>query len=174
MAYATSPFGNGVLVGSGGNVTSNVHNHYGIRDSGKVNGVLNTAGAMKEMVIHLDAAMVTAEAFPLMAPVLPAGVRIEDVYLYTTEAFVLGGTTPVVEIGTEGSEATNGFTIAETNLENVGMYDMTSALSGTWSTAVGLVANTIVGIDLAGTSPTNGTAGRAVIVIRYVDVAPNA
>lgn len=168
MAYETSPFGNGTLVGSGGNVTSNVHNHYGPRDSGKTNGIAKTEGFMNELTIDLDGEMVGNGAFPLMAPYLPAGCRIEDVYVEVTEAFVLGGTSPVIEIGTEGSEATNGFTITEIQAEATGVYDLTSALSGTWSQATGLAADTTIGIALAGTTPTVTDAGKARIVIRYV------
>ncbi|NOQ73238.1 MAG: hypothetical protein GQ574_14620 [Crocinitomix sp.] len=79
---------------------------------------------------------------------------------------MLGGTTPVIDIGTESTEATNGFTITEAQAEAVGMYDLTSALAGTW--AAGLAADTTVGLLLGGTSPTVTSAGKAKIVIRYV------
>lgn len=171
MSFETSKFGNGVLVGSGGNVTSNVHNHFGARASGKTQGENDMDGAMHELVIDLDAAMVSAEAFPLIAPYIPAGSRVEDVFMQVTQAFVLGGTTPVIEIGTEGSEATNGFTISETIAEALGVYDLTSALSGTWSQSTGLLADTVIGIDLAAAdTPTITSAGKARIVIRYINV----
>ena len=171
MGYETSAFGDGVLTGSGGNVTSNVHNHYGPRDTGKTQGVIKSEGVYDELTFDLDGTMVGNEAFPLIAPLIPAGSRIKEVFVEVSEVFVLGGTTPVIEVGTEGSEATNGFTVSETIAEAVGMYDLTSALSGTWATSVGLVADTTVGIDLAGTTPTVTSAGKARVVIRYVKMA---
>lgn len=168
MGFETSKFGY-----AGGATTADsygVHNHYGPREVEKAVGIMNTEGAMNEIIIDLDGEMVGAEEFALLAPALPAGSRVEDVYMEVTEAFVLGGTSPVIEIGTEGSEATNGFTITESQAETVGTYDLTAALSGTWSGSVGLAARTVVGIDLAGTSPTVTDAGKARLVIRYVKV----
>lgn len=168
MGFETSKFGNGVLVGSGGNVTQNVHNHFGPRDSGKTQGVNRTAGAVRELIIDFDGEMVGAAGFPLIAPKLPAKAIIEDVYLEIFEAFVLGGTTPAIEFGTEGTEATNGVTITKAQAEAVAAYDLTSALSGTW--AAPLAAETTVGIALSGTTPTVTDAGRGKLVIRYVVV----
>lgn len=161
MGYETSPFGN-----QGSNVTSDVSNHYGARDTGKTVGVSKTEGFVNELTINIDGDMVTAGAYALLAPSLPAKSIVEDVYMEVTEAFVLGGTTPVIDIGTESTEATNGFTITEAQAEAVGMYDLTSALAGTW--AAGLAADTTVGLLLGGTSPTVTSAGKAKIVIRYV------
>ena len=169
MTFATSSFGNGVLTGSGGNVTSNVHNHYGPRKSGNVVGVLETDGAYHELSIEFDGDIVTAGAWPLMAPTLPAGALIKDVTILVDEVFALGGTTPVVDIGTEGSEATNGFTMTEANLETAQTVDLTSALSGTW--AAPLAAATTVGILLGGGgSNTSTSAGVGKVIIRYVKV----
>lgn len=162
MGYETSQFGNQV---SGANVTSDVSNHYGSRDTGKTQGNIKTEGSMNELTLDIDGTMVGNEAFPLIAPSLPAGAVIEDVYAHVTEAFVLGGTTPVIEVGTEGSEATNGVTISEAQAEATGTYDLTSALAGTW--AAPLAAATTVGIDLAGTTPTVTSAGKMRLVIRY-------
>lgn len=169
MAFEQSKFGDGSAAGSG-NVTSTVSNHYGPRTTGKTSGVTRTAGFMNELTLDIDGTMVGNEAFVLVAPKIPAGSRIEDVFVEVTEAFVLGGTSPVIEVGTEGSEATNGFTITEAQAEAVGVYDLTSALSGTWSAAGGLTSAVTVGIDLAGTSPTVTSAGKLRAVIRYVSM----
>ena len=166
MGYEQSKFGDGSASGSG-NVTTTVNNHYGPRESGKTVGVVKTEGTYNELTFQVDAAMVSAEAFPLLAPKLPAGAVIKDVTVWVEEAFALGGTTPVIEIGTEGSEATNGFTLSEANVESTGVINATSALSGTW--AAPLAAETTVGIDLAGTTPTVGTAGKMRVTIHYID-----
>ena len=164
MSFEQSKFGDGSAAGSG-NVVTTVSNHYGARDTGKTTGVSRTAGFDNELTLVIDGDMVGNEAFDLIAPKLPAGATIEKVTAKVEEAFVLGGTSPVVEVGTEGSEATNGFTMTEAQLEAVGTYDLTSALAGTW--AAPLAAETTVGIDLAGTSPTVTSAGSVKVVIQY-------
>lgn len=169
MAYEQSKFGDGSASGAG-NVTTAVHNHYGpyTEVNKTVGNSQDDQGFMKELVIDFDGTVVGNAAYPLLAPTLPAGAIIEDVYLFVDEVFVLGGTTPAIEIGTEGSEATNGFSISEAQAEAVGTYDLTSALSGTW--AAGLAAATTVGIALSGTTPTVTSAGKARVVIRYARV----
>lgn len=167
MAYEQSKFGDGSGAGSG-NVVSVVNNHYGQRDAGQEQGVAPSAGLERELVFDINGTDVGNEAFPLIAPALPAKSDILSVYVEVYEAFVLGGTTPVIEIGTEGSEATNGVTISEAQAEAVGLYDVTSALAGTW--AAPLAAATTVGIDLAGTSPTVTSAGKMKVVIKYKEV----
>ena len=164
MAFETSQFGDGVSTTR----VTDVHTYFGTRDSGKTQGKTRTAGFVTEMTIDIDGDMVSAAAYPLIAPEILAKSIIEDVYMEVTEAFVLGGTSPTIEVGTETSEATNGFTISEAQAETVGIYDLTSALSGTW--AAGLAADTTLGLAMAGTSPTVTSAGKLRVVIRYVSV----
>lgn len=169
MAYETSKFGDGSAAGVG-NVTTTVHNHYGRRLVGKTVGDLETDGSIRELIIDLDGGMVGAAGFPLIAPTLPAYSRVLNVYAEVQEVFALGGTTPAIEIGTETSEVTNGFTISEAIAEALGTYDLTAALSGTWAGATGLVADTLLGIALTGTTPTVTAAGKMRIVIRYINI----
>ncbi len=159
MGFETSKFG-GLS-----NVTTTVNNHYGPRDTTGVVGVAKTEGYSNELVISFTGTDVGNAAYPLLAPTLPAGAIIEDVTVKVTEAFVLGGTTPAIEVGTETSEATNGFTFAEADAEVIGTYDATGDLSGTW--AAPLAAATTVGLALSGTTPTVTSAGKAKVVIRY-------
>ena len=167
MAYEQAPFGDGSASGSG-NVTTAVNTQYGRRQSGKTVGRTETDGFVNELVLDIDGEILTNAKFPLLAPTLPKNAIVEDVYMEVTAAFNLGGTGPVIDVGTEGSEAINGFTITEIQAETVGTHDLTSALSGTWAT--GLAADTTVGIALTGADATTTTAGKARIVIRYVKV----
>jgi hypothetical protein len=165
MGFEASQFGDGSASGAG-NVTTQVSNHYGTRDSKQAKGNIKTEGVVNELSIEFEGAEVSAGAYDLLAPTLPAGAIIEHVWLYTKEVFTLGGTAPVVDIGTEGSEATNGFTMSEANLETVQWVDLTSALSGTW--AAPLAAETTIGILLGGGgSNTSAATGKAEVVIRY-------
>lgn len=168
MAIYTSPFGNGVLVGSGGNVTSNVHNQFGPRDVGGTIGVNKVEGMKEELVIDFTGEQFNDLPDGLIPFVLPAGAVITAVYLDVEEAFVVSGTTPALEVGTDGSEATNGFTITEAQLEATGSVNLTSALSGTWDAEVPLAANTTIGFALSGTdTPAITDAGKARITILF-------
>lgn len=55
MTFQTSPLGNNVLTGSGGNVTSKVSNHYGPRSVGGEKGSLPSSGLYREIVVNFDA-----------------------------------------------------------------------------------------------------------------------
>ena len=139
MTFEVSKFG-----APGVNVVKNVHNQFGPRETGQTQGTANTAGFGNELTVDITGSDLTALAYPLDAPVLPAGAVITKVFLEVTEAFALGGTTPTIEVGTETSEATNGFSITEAQAEATGVTDLTSALSGTW--AAGLAASTTLGL----------------------------
>lgn len=165
MAYEQSKFGDGSAAGSG-NVVSTVSNHYGARDTGGFGGVSRTAGFENEMTLVVTPEMIEEENFTLVPFRLPKGALIKSVYAEVEEAFVIGGTSPALDIGTEGSEATNGFTTTEAQLEAVGAYDLTSALSGTWADP--LTADTLVGIAFSGTSPTVTDVGKVKFVVTYM------
>lgn len=166
MGYEQSKFGDGSATGAG-NVTTAVHNHYGPFSGGKTVGVIKTEGALNEMTIDLDGTMVGNEAFPLIAPVLPAYSKVVAVYVEIEEAFVMGASSQI-SIGTEGSESTNGFDISEAQAEALGVYNVTATLAGTW--AASLTAATTIGIDINAGTPTVTSAGKARIVIQYVKV----
>lgn len=167
MAYEQSQFGDGSTSGNG-NVVTTVNNHYGPRETGKTQGQMKTEGGLQELVFDLDGEMVGNDAFPLLAPKLPANVLVTAVYLEVSEVFALGGTTPTINIGTETSETTNGFEVSKAQAEALGVYDLTSTLAGSW--AAGLTSETTLGIAMDGTSPTVTDAGKARVVVKYVRV----
>lgn len=168
MTYYTSPFGNGTLVGSGGNVTSNVHNQFGPRDAGGTQGVNKVEGIKEELIIDLNAELFNDVPDGLIPFVLPGGAIITAVYVDVEEVFVVSGTNPTVLIGTDGSEVTNGFVISEAVLEATGTANLTSTLAGTWDAEAPLAANTTIGIALGGTgSPAITDAGKARVTILF-------
>ena len=164
MAFERARFGDGSPSGRG-NVTQAVSNHYNRRFTGKTSGVSRTAGYMNELTLDIDGDMVSKGSFELVAPTIPSGAFIEDVYVVVEEAFSLSGTSPAIEVGTEGSEVTNGFTISQS--ATPGVYDLTGARSGTWTR--GFTANTTVGVALSGNNAASTSAGKLRVVIRYVD-----
>ncbi len=172
MGFETSKFGNGVATGSGGNVVTasgSPHNYFGPRDSGGTAGVLKVEGLTEQLIINLDGAMFNDGVDAgLVNYVIPAGAIIKAAYIDVEEAFALSGSdTLAVEVGTAGTEATNGFTITEAQIEATNSVNLTSALSGTWDNEAPLAADTTVAIVLSGTNPVITDAGKARITIVY-------
>lgn len=163
MGYEISKFGGG----SNTPVTTDVHTHFGPRPAGGEVGVTKTEGKKVEVTFEFTAAELASGAtFPLLPPELPKDALVIGAYAKVTEAFALGGTTPVIDIGTAGSEGTNGVNLTEAQAEAEGTYDIFSTVGGTWSSD--LAAKTVIDVELGGTSPTVGTAGRAEVVIEYI------
>ena len=130
-----------------------VYNNYGTRttDEGRV-GDIRTGGIEREMEIDFRG---DANALTMVAS-LPAGADIQGVYVDVTEAFT--GIT-AIDLGTSGSEATNGVSVP------VVVGKSTAATGGTWASV--LAADTDIAIDFTGTA---GGLGEAKVVIKYVAV----
>ena len=143
-----------------------VRNIYGTRETGGALGVIGTSGISNELSIEVTGDVLND--LLVADVVIPKGAILVEAYFETTEVFVLGGTTPGFSIGTATSEATNGLPITEAQLESVGADDVTSALTGTWTAGAALAADTTVGIDFTGTTPTaTRGVGKARVVIVY-------
>lgn len=127
-------------------------------------GHRRTEGTIQEVVIYLTGENVDDDVFARNLTYLPAGAWPKEVYVDVDEAFDLGGTSPTISIGTEGSETTNGFDIVEADAESTGSYQITS-FNGTWANQ--LASDTDVGIALGGSTPTITDAGEARVTIRY-------
>jgi len=148
-----------------------VNNHYGQRDTGHGIGHIKTEGSVNELVVDVTGDMLN-DTFRLPV-VLPVESIFLDAYVDVEEAFVLGGTTPTILVGTSGSEVTNGVVVSETLAEAVGSAAITGTFTGTWSVTAGLAAATTVGVVLGGTTPTaTAGVGKARVVIRYANIAP--
>lgn len=176
MGYEKSKLGDAGYFPAGGatNVTLNVSNRYGaFSDTLDVTaGVINTEGSINELTLHLTPATIVAQDFALYAkPFIPASSKVINAYVEVSEVFTITGTTPVVSIGTTGSEVTNGIDITEAQLEALGVYDVTSTLAGTWAAAAGgLTARTVVDIANSAGLGVTGSLGKAKVVIRYIHV----
>jgi len=143
----------------------NVSNHYGARTSGQTSGVIKSEGAKNQLSIQVGASELANNLY--QAPIIPAGSLITSVHVKVSEAFALGGTTPTIDIGTQGSTSTNNVDLSEAQAEAVGLYDISTA-AGTWANS--LVADTIVDVSLGGGSPTVGAAGELEVVIEYISI----
>lgn len=151
-----------------------VFNHYGARDTGGAVGQETRDGTKVTVRVDLTGRSINdAVAGFIPKTYIPKGARFSGATLRVDEVFVVTGTSPVVEVGAKSSEATNGVTLTEAQLEAVGTYDVSSALSGTWATdaATGTAAAAYVNIVLGGTSPVvSSTAGKATLVLEYIFV----
>lgn len=144
-----------------------VNNHYGVRElqDGVVGGgKLPVHGSIDEVVVYVkgsdfgDGTSFDTRAF------IPAGAVIREVIAEVTEAFVLGGTSPTINVGSNGTETVNrGLQLSEANAEAAGTYEGTPA--GAWASVV--TADQDIGVALGGTSPTVTDAGECKVVIRY-------
>lgn len=165
--FERSPFGNGVVTGSGGNVTSNVNTHFGTRDTGGTTGVNKIEGVKEELIIDFTGAMFNEVGGFLIPFVLPAGAIIKAVYMTVDEVFVTGGTFTALDIGTSGSEATNGFSVTDAQLEAAATVNLTGALSGTWDGEAPLAADTVIDAVLTGAGASLTDAGKARFTILF-------
>lgn len=165
MGYETTPFGDGV---STTRVTE-VSNHFGPKVSGGAVGVVKTEGSLNEASLTISGQNASDGSFDLKTAFkLPAGAVVEKAWVKVTEAFTLGGTSPTILVGTDGSEVTNGLVISEAQAEAAGTYDVTSTLTGTWGSP--LAAQTTVGLAMGGTSPTSASTGKLKLVVQYAVV----
>ncbi len=140
---------------------------FGPRNTGDTAGVFLTDGARNELVVEVTPSSITTGL--LMPTYIPAGAAIIKAYIKVVEAFA--STTLVLDLGTSGSEATNGFTIVTADgLNTAGTYkDLTAQLSGTWDNEVFLAALTRV--NIVATSGTLGAVGRLTLVVEYIKAA---
>ena len=130
-------------------------------------GTMKTEGGFNELTFEFSGKDIN-ENLTNVLNTLPAGIRFVEFYVEVQEAFVLTGTTPALEIGTDSSEVTNGFTISEAILEAVGVSVVSTTFAGTW--AASLAAETEVGLALSGSGAAVTNAGHARVVARYLKV----
>ena len=142
-----------------------VVNYYGPRTCfDGTSGTEGSHGDASLLVMFVGGQDITVQAR------LPAGAMITGAAMVeVVEAFVLGGTTPVINIGVVGSEGTNRLAqISEAQAEAVGTYGISSA--GTLALNTPLAAAATIGVALGGTSPTNGGVGKLKIAIPYTAI----
>lgn len=150
------------------NTGLNVTNIYGPRPiPDMARGTMKTEGSTNELTFEFSGKDIN-ENLTAVLTTLPSGVRFTNFFIEVQEVFVVTGTTPALEIGTNGSEVTNGFTISETLLETAGISDIAVAFAGTWDGT--LATPTEVGFALSGAGATVTDAGHARVVASYIKV----
>lgn len=140
-----------------------VRQAYGPRTRGEgTTGTMATRDAERFAVVIVDGANYASATLTLPAGATITGNAIVEV----TEVFNLGGTTPVINIGVEGSEGTNRLAqVSEAQAEAVGTYSIASA--GTLAVNTPLAAAVTIKVALGGTSPTITSGGLLKLSIPY-------
>ena len=145
-------------------------NFYGPRSAQEgIEGGIKTEGSVQELSLKFTGQNINDDVFSTNLVQLPAGARVLRAIVRVDEVFALGGTSPTINIGTDGSEATNGISIDETRGEAAATYtdsDTGVAINGTWGST--LSAATEVSVALGGTTPTVGAGGSAIVTIQYI------
>lgn len=168
MGYAAANFG----LPSGANVTTQVHTEYGVRVTGGNVGPLLVDGIDNEWVLEITGQNFVdiGEQLSLAATFIPIGSVLRRATAAVITAFTMTGTTPSVKIGTFSSEATNGVSLTQAQVQAVGFYDITATQAGTWAAATPLAARTQVGMALAGTTPTLSTTGEMRVTLTFAGI----
>lgn len=147
--------------------------HFGTRASGdEANfGTYGDVGSRKELVFEIKGTDFTAGVYTGPTITLKAGFVWRSGVAEVTEAFNLGGTTPTLNVGVSGSEATNrAAQLSEAQAEAIGVYNMAGA--GTLAANTPLAADQTLSIALGGTTPTVTTVGKVRITVAYDDLTP--
>lgn len=143
-----------------------VNTHYGPRSSqdGVVSGgTIQKHGSVFEAVVYISGDDFDGGTSFNTELTIPSGAFPLDAYFEVTEAFTLGNADNVFNIGTDGSESTNGVSIANPDATGVTRDDTPK---GTWGAA--LTADTAVGVSVTGTTAgVTAGSGKAKVVIRY-------
>jgi hypothetical protein len=150
----------------------NVFTHYGPReteDGVLGGGELPGKGSIQEVVVYVkDTDFGSDETFDTQRS-LPAGAIPIDATFDVEEAITqTGGTTSLtLNVGTNGSEGTNGFSISDAATSISTTTEVDSSGAGTWAAA--LAAETAIGVSLVagGGTITSVDGGKVKIVIRY-------
>lgn len=148
-----------------------VYANYGQRTTGNAVGLEDQDGSLVRLSVNLTGQMLIDGFVPPV--VLPKGALLKRADLRVDEAFVLGGTSPTVQVGAYGSVATNGIVLTQAELQAVGSKQPASTGAGTWATnsSTGTTAAAKVGVALGGTSPTVTSAGKAILVLEFFSKA---
>ena len=145
-------------------------------------GEHKTNGADKELRIVIDGEKFTGGIYQFDATeVLPVGAVPLYAHARVTEVFVLGGTTPTIQIGSTSSTgsvpnapsaavgtAAIAGSVSEANAEALGTYTLSVTATPLTATTAGVLQ-----VTLGGTTPTVTAAGRMTLVIGYRLVNPS-
>lgn len=137
----------------------------GARKTGRTQGSIKTEGLNGETVFELSGELlgdlINQKVY------FEAGSVITKATLVVDEAFDLAAAS-VVEVGQDGSEATNGVSLTEANLESTGVVDVTAGLAGTFATSSVIPAYIDLGVAFSAGSVADTSVGKARVIFEYL------
>lgn len=128
-----------------------------VRGDTIVAGAYVSSGPLQTIVVAFDSGDLQEDFLDIF---LPSGAQVVSASLYVETAFVGGGAT--LEIGTKGSEVTNGISWPVASIATSNRSVAGAALAGTWANP--LAAPTAVGVVDSGAV---FTAGKGKITLTY-------
>lgn len=143
-------------------------NFYGPRDNDEgTEGSHKTFGSKQQKVLDISNQSITDQVFLVDLAFLPAGALVVAAFVQVLEAFDTTGTTSI-NVGTEGSEGTNGVDVSAAIAEGTLITtDISGTLAGTWT--AGLAADTQINVIFDAGGETAGTdVGHMRVTIEYV------
>lgn len=115
---------------------------------------------LREVVVAFSGSSLSSVSFTLPAGTTVVGNAIAEI----NEVFVLGGTSPVINVGVSGSEGANRLAqLSQAQAQALGTYSVASA--GTLAVNTPLAATATIIVALGGTTPTVGTGGKCKLVV---------
>lgn len=140
-----------------------VSNYYGPRHLHEgVQGQMSTINAERQLVITFS-----GDTYATVTGTLPAGATVVgNAVVEVVEPFVLGGTTPVINVGVSTTEGTNRVAqLSQAQAQALGTYSLTPA--GTLAKDTPLATAVTIKVALGGTTPTVGSGGKAKLIVPY-------
>jgi hypothetical protein len=127
-------------------------------------GAVVTDSNEKELVFVIDGEKFVGGVYNFaVTEAIPVGAVPTSAFARVSEVFVLGGTTPTIQVGTSGSGAAAVFgSLAEASAEALGTYTLTVTGTPLTATTAGNLR-----VALGGTTPTVTAAGRVTITVTY-------
>lgn len=126
-------------------------------------GHRRTEGTTQEINLHVSPRAIATGAFDRDLAFIAEAGKPFKVAVRVVEAFAVADTGSI-DIGTSGSEGTNGFSIPEADAEAEGVY-VYETFNGTWDGA--LPDTAFIGVD---GSDVEGDEGFAVVTVYYYQV----
>ncbi len=139
------------------------------REVGKLSGgLVSKHGSVFEAVVYIRGNDFDGGTSFDTELTIPAGGVFLDATCEVNEVFALGGTTPTINVGTNGSEGTN--YVLELSEASAESLSTSINRTGAGDFANPLTADAAIGVALDGTSPTVTADGAAKVVIRYIKI----
>lgn len=138
-------------------------------------GTNGDVGPDKQIVVEIKGSDFTSNVYTGPTMILPAGATVRESLAEVTEVFVLGGTTPTINVGVSTTEATNRLAqLSQAQAQALGVVNTSATAAGTLAVGTPLAAQSTISIALGGTTPTVTAVGKLKITIKYADLTPTS